>query len=288
MLPALHGELWKPDMNSLFRDNYNCFLAGKNNLFHSSWPSGGWAVPGAVPGPQAPRKRGHPDPGIFLPQDESGGNILLVCSIRAKQQQGQTFQALGDFIFFLSLLGFPEALSCFQSWVLGLFLSCAVSAPTKTPERACIYSPLSVETGNECTIHQGKPKGSWYPDLSDSNLKNKPKSCSLASGGTERAKSPAQNTTWTQTNISSLPPGKPRTCLSVPWQTRIFAPVLPAELPDGFYTQNPKTTAIPTLLNRNSVKQRKGKTLLFSCRKVFFFFSILAYNSHSFLSRSSM
>lgn len=60
-----------------------------------------------------------------------------------------------------------------RAWVLGFFLSCAVSAQTKIPERTCIYSLLSVETVNECTIHQGRSKGSWSPNLSDSSLKKK-------------------------------------------------------------------------------------------------------------------
>lgn len=124
------------------------------------------------PGPAA-RKRGHPDPGIFLPQDEKRRNILLVCSTRAKWLWGHTFQPVGIFHFFLSLLGFPEALSCFQSWVLWFFLWCAVSAQTKTPERTCIFNLPSVETVKECTIHEGKPKGSWYPNLSDNSLKKK-------------------------------------------------------------------------------------------------------------------
>lgn len=55
----------------------------------------------------AARKRGHPDPGIFLPQDERRRNILLVCSTRAKQLRGHTFQPLGIFHFFPIAPGIP-------------------------------------------------------------------------------------------------------------------------------------------------------------------------------------
>lgn len=84
--------------------------------------------------------RGHPDPAVVLPWDEGRRSIPLGCfnptgSTAAKRQQGHTFRPLRRFPFFLSLLWFPEALSCFQSSVLWFILWCVVSAQTKTPER---------------------------------------------------------------------------------------------------------------------------------------------------------
>lgn len=110
--------------------------------------------------------RSHPDSDIFLPWENKGrrsiplGCFNLTCSTAAKKQQSHTFRPLRRFPFFLSLLWFPEALSCFQNWVLWFYsLWYVVSVQTKTPERTYIYNLLSLETAKEYAIHQSRPKG---------------------------------------------------------------------------------------------------------------------------------
>lgn len=84
-----------------------------------------------------------------------------------------------------------------------------------------MYNPLSLEIAKDYAKHQSRPRGAR---ILTSLMTVQEKLLFLASRGTDSTKCNVGLAA-----ISSLPSGKTRTCVSSPWQTKIYVPFLPTK-----------------------------------------------------------
>lgn len=169
-LPALHRKLWKPNLNSLFRDNYSHILH-RETIFSSpnTYPPGaeqpqghartqGWAQGrGSSTGGSGKLWPSRPSRGEGM-RSISSGCFNPTGSTAAKQQQGQTFGPLKEISPVTPVIPWG-AITLPELSALLFSLCCVVSVQTKAPERTYIYNLLSLQTAKEDAVHQSGPKG---------------------------------------------------------------------------------------------------------------------------------
>lgn len=110
MLPALHGELWKPNVNSLFRDNYNCFLAGKKQPFPFLIALGGLRSPWGCPWAQGWLQGGEviQTQEYSSPKMRAGETFFWSLQPGLSSSKATLSSPWGDLIFFPITPGIPQ------------------------------------------------------------------------------------------------------------------------------------------------------------------------------------